>query len=303
MNEQDIDQIVRSVLQRLEEGSAQAAAPVNRLAAAPAGAAPSSAAGSSVSDGLIPDIESIDLRRQYLVEHPHAGEAYQEMKLRTPARVGVGRAGARHRTETVLRFQADHAAAQDTVFSDVPESFLQSLSLKSYQTACQSRDEFLTRPDKGRVFPPETLEAIRQSVPQNTAVLLYMEDGLSSSAARANAADILPVIREGLRGYGITCNEPFFVKYGRVGAMDALGDVIPADVVCALVGERPGLVTADSMSAYIAYRPRTGMPESRRTVLANIHAGGTPSVEAGAHIVDLIRLMLEKKVSGVELPM
>ncbi|MEG2251922.1 MAG: ethanolamine ammonia-lyase light chain EutC, partial [Clostridia bacterium] len=64
---------------------------------------------------------------------------------------------------------------------------------------------------------------------------------------------------------------------------------------------RPGLVTADSMSAYIAYRPRSGMQESRRTVLANIHAGGTPCVEAGAHIVDLIRLILEKKISGIEL--
>ena len=67
-------------------------------------------------------------------------------------------------------------------------------------------------------------------------------------------------------------------------------------------GERPGLVTAESMSAYIAYKPTVGMAESRRTVLANIHRGGTPAVEAGAHIVDLIRLMLEKKRSGIDLP-
>ena len=276
-----------------------------RRVVAELGARPASAAAdlpAAPAEESLPDIGAIDLRREYLVEHPRDEEAFRAMKLRTPARVGVGHAGARHRTETMLRFQADHAAAQDAVFSDVPEEWLRALSLPAYQTTCQSRDEFLTRPDKGRVFAPDTLEAIRKSVPEHTKVLLYMADGLSSSAVCANAADLLPAIREGLRGYGIACNDPFFVKYGRVGTMDALGDVIAADVVCLLVGERPGLVTADSMSAYIAYRPRSGMPESRRTVLANIHAGGTPCVEAGAHIVDLLRLILEKKLSGIELP-
>ncbi|MEG0741653.1 MAG: ethanolamine ammonia-lyase subunit EutC [Clostridia bacterium] len=289
MNDQELERLVRRVMEELNAQPAPSLA--NGTAAAtmiPAGE-------------LLPDIGAIDLRREYLVEHPHDGEAFLAMKLRTPARVGVGHAGARHRTETMLRFQADHAAAQDAVFSDVPEELLRALSLPAYQTTCQSRDEFLTRPDKGRVFAQETLQTIRQAVPEHTTVLLYMADGLSSSAVCANAADILPVICEGLRGYGISCNDPFFVKYGRVGTMDALGDVIAADVVCLLVGERPGLVTADSMSAYIAYRPRSGMQESRRTVLANIHAGGTPCVEAGAHIVDLIRLILEKKISGIEL--
>src|SRR3981189_1065172 len=33
----------------------------------------------------------------------------------TPARVAVGRAGTRYRTNTMLRFRADHAAAQDAL--------------------------------------------------------------------------------------------------------------------------------------------------------------------------------------------
>lgn len=68
-----------------------------------------------------------------------------------------------------------------------------------------------------------------------------------------------------------------------------------------LVGERPGLVTAESMSAYIAYRPTVGMPEARRTVISNIHKGGTPAVEAGAYIAELIHKMLQKKKSGIDL--
>jgi ethanolamine ammonia-lyase small subunit len=43
------------------------------------------------------------------------------------------------------------------------------------------------------------------------------------------------------------------------------------------------------------------MPEARRTVVSNIHKGGTPPVEAGAHIAEIIKLMLEKKASGVDL--
>ena len=63
----------------------------------------------------------------------------------------------------------------------------------------------------------------------------------------------------------------------------------------------PGLVTAESMSAYIAYKPTVGMPEARRTVISNIHKGGTPAVEAGAYIAEIIKKMLDKKKSGIDL--
>ncbi len=285
MNEAQIQLIVESVLARLQEEKTPVKAPEPVPAA-----------------GIIPDIAAQDLRRQYLVDSPKDREAFLSLKEKTPARVGVGHAGARYRTTTTLRFQADHAAAQDAVFSDVPEAFLREMNLKSYATTCQSRDEFLTRPDKGRVFSLETLAEIKKAVPSKLPVLLYLADGLSSTAVTANAKDILPVIKNGLKGYGVTTGEPFFVQYGRVGSMDCLGDALSPEVVCVLLGERPGLVTAESMSAYIAYRPTTGMPESRRTVVANIHKGGTPPVEAGAFIVDLIRMMLEKKASGLDLP-
>ena len=68
-----------------------------------------------------------------------------------------------------------------------------------------------------------------------------------------------------------------------------------------LVWERPGLVTDKSMSAYITYKPHTGVSESSRTVVSNIHAQGTSAVEAGAHVAELIDTILKKKVSGVGL--
>jgi ethanolamine ammonia-lyase small subunit len=101
--------------------------------------------------------------------------------------------------------------------------------------------------------------------------------------------------------YGLDFDQVLFVKYCRVPAMDKIGEITDADVVCLLVGERPGLVTAESMSAYIAYKPTVGMPEARRTVISNIHRGGTPAVEAGAYIAEVIKKMLDKKKSGIDL--
>ena len=132
-------------------------------------------------------------------------------------------------------------------------------------------------------------------------VQLVVGDGLSSAAIVANAADCLAAIRDGLKLQGIETGEALFVRYCRVGAGDAVGDVTGCRVVCVLVGERPGLVTDKSMSAYITYEPHTGVSESARTVVSNIHAQGTPAVEAGAFVAELIGKILEKKVSGVRL--
>ncbi|CAM2750830.1 ethanolamine ammonia-lyase subunit EutC [Hathewaya histolytica] len=265
--------------------------------------ATSTASTATVVDenGMIPDITEVDIKEQLLVENPHDREGYLKMKRHTPARIGTGRAGTRYKTETMLRFRADHAAAQDSVFSDVDEEFLKANNLVSIQTLCESKDQYLTRPDLGRQISREELNKLNGVIKKNPKVQIYVSDGLSSKAIEANMKDILPAIIQGLGAYGIDAGTPFFVKFGRVGAMDVISEETGADVTCVLIGERPGLVTAESMSAYIAYKATIGMPESRRTVLSNIHKGGTPPVEAGAHIAEIIKIMLEKKASGLDL--
>lgn len=251
-------------------------------------------------NGMIPDITEVDIKTTLLVENPTDREGYLKMKKHTPARIGIGRTGARYKTETMLRFRADHASAQDSVFTDVNEDILKEMNLITLQTNCSSKDEFITRPDLGRQLSKEELAKL-SSFKKKPQVQIYVSDGLSSKAIEANVKDILPALIQGLEGYGITVGTPFFVKLGRVGAMDVISEEIGAEVTCVLIGERPGLVTAESMSAYIAYKGTVGMPESRRTVVSNIHKGGTPSVEAGAYIADIIKLMLEKKASGLDL--
>lgn len=256
---------------------------------------------SAAAEGSLPDITRIDLRQQYLVESPENRDAFLALKKRTPARLGNGRAGARYRTKTMLRFRADHAAAQDSVFSLVPEEFYQNNDLVFVQTLCKDKDEYLTRPDLGRRFGEKEQEIIRKTCGQSPKALLIIGDGLSSNAITANALDCAEAIRQGMKNYGISIGKSLFIQYARVGASDHIGQITDAELVCMLVGERPGLVTSESMSAYITYKPRLGIPESRRTVVSNIHRQGTPAVEAGAHIAELLKTMLEKKASGVDL--
>lgn len=250
---------------------------------------------------FVPDVTALDLRKLYLTEGGENPEKFRKMKEKTPARLGSGRAGARYKTLTMLRFRADHAAAQDAVFSQVPEDFAKANGMVEVQTQCASKDEYLTRPDKGRCFDEENQKKLRSAISGTPKVQIVVGDGLSSAAITANAMDCMAAIQEGLRLRGIDPGTPVFVRYCRVGAGDAIGDVTGCELVCMLVGERPGLVTDKSMSAYITYRPRTGVSESSRTVVSNIHAQGTPAVEAGAHIAGLIETILRKQVSGVGL--
>ena len=253
------------------------------------------------NNACIDDITEVDIRKQLLVKNPKDAEAYLDMKAKTPARLGIGRAGTRYKTETVLRFRADHAAAQDAVFSYVDEEFIKENNMFAVETLCKDKDEYLTRPDLGRKFSPETINNIKSKFGTNQKVLILVGDGLSSAAIEANLKDCVPAIKQGLKMYGIDSSEILFVKHCRVGAMDHLGEELGCEVICMLVGERPGSVTAESMSAYIAYKPYIGMAEAKRTVISNIHKGGTTAVEAGAHIAELIKTMLDKKASGIDL--
>ena len=244
------------------------------------------------------DLTKTDLRKLYLVEQPKNTAAFLQLKAKTPARLGMGRAGTRYKTQTLLRFRADHAAAQDSVFSQVPEDYAKANDLVGLQTLCKEKEEYLTRPDLGRRFSQETGKLIRE-VFSGQRILMVVGDGLSSAAITQNAMDCLQAIRQGLKAQGLDTGKAIFVRYCRVGASDHLGELTGCELVCLLVGERPGLVTNASMSAYLTYRPRLGTQESERTVVSNIHAQGIAPVEAGAHIAAVMGQILEKKKSGV----
>lgn len=247
--------------------------------------------------------ESISERDKTIptLDDPADLETLLRMKASTTARIGVGRAGARLKTSTMLELRADHAKARDAVFLDVDMKLLNELGLFSVQTKCSDKKEFLTRPDLGRQLDDDAITIIKQICTPTPDVEVYVSDGLSSKAIEANIRNILPVLTEGLKAKGLNVGTPFFVRFGRVPAMDRISEVLGSKVTCVLIGERPGLGSAESMSAYICYNARVGMPEARRTVVSNIHKNGISAVEAGAYITDLICKILESKASGVDL--
>lgn len=257
--------------------------------------------GTQVDDGSLADMTTIRMQDYFAVPNPVNKEEYLELKQTTPARVGIWRSGHRHDTKTLLRFRADHAVAMDAVFTYVSEDLLEEMNLFSISTMCRDKDEYLTRPDLGRKFSPEALAVLKEKCVQSPQVQIYVSDGLSSTAIEANIKDILPAIMQGLKNAGLKVGTPFFVKHGRVPAMDVISETLDAEVTLVLIGERPGLATGESMSCYMAYRATVGMPESRRTVISNIHRGGTPATEAGAHIAHIVKEMIQQKASGLDL--
>ena len=294
MNKTDLSALVAEILGELGQEP-----PVKGGDYKPRVPGPKAAVEPVPEDGFVEDVTKLDLRRLYLTETPKKREEYARLKARTPARLGSGRAGPRYKTLTMLRFRADHAAAQDAVFAQVPEEFPEKLGLIPLQTRCRNKDEYLTRPDWGRLLDESSAEKLKDL--KNPRVLIVVGDGLSSAAVMENAPNCMAAIRDGLKAAGIETGQGLFVRYCRVGAGDDIGDLTGCELVCMLVGERQGLVTDKSMSAYITYKPRRGIPEANRTVVSNIHAQGTPAVEAGAHIAGLIQTILEKKASGVAL--
>lgn len=228
-------------------------------------------------------------------------EALLRMKRKTTARIGVGKAGARLNTQTMLTLRADHAQARDAVFVDVDRQILDSLGLFTVQTCCEDKNTYVTRPDLGRKLNDEAIKTLKEKCIMNPDVQIYAADGLSSTAIQVNLPKILPVLMDALKSKGLKVGTPFFLRFGRVGSQEHVAETLGAKVVCVLIGERPGLATAESMSAYITYNAYVGMPESKRTVVSNIHKDGTAAVEAGAYVADVIEQIMKQKASGVDL--
>ncbi|MBO0471366.1 ethanolamine ammonia-lyase subunit EutC [Enterococcus sp. DIV0242_7C1] len=297
MDNNEIKSLIVSILEEMTETNT-IAEPKERVAEPI-----HSKAESQIEEGVIDDITEVDIRKQFLIPNPADRDGYLKMKAKTPARLGLWRSGPRYKTQSMLRFRADHAAAQDAVFSYVSDDLIKEMNFIEAATKCQDKDEYVTRPDLGRQFDEENTKKIKENVKPNQKVQVIVGDGLSSAAIEANIKEILPSIKQGLKMFNLDFDSDsvVFIKHARVPAMDQIAELTGAEVVCYLIGERPGLVTAESMSAYIAYKPTVGMPEARRTVISNIHKGGTPAVEAGAYIAELIHKMLEHKKSGIDL--
>jgi ethanolamine ammonia-lyase small subunit len=234
------------------------------------------------------------------VANPRNPDTIKQAQSITPARIGIGRAGTRMKTSSYLQFRLDHAAAQDAVKKDVSEETLTQLNLPVLQTIAVDMDHYLMNLDTGRKLCRSSVEWIEKNVHKEKQVQILVCDGLSSSAIESNIPELLPALIQGLQLKNIQVGPALFVKRSRVWVQDHVASIVKCDLIISLIGERPGLATAESLSAYIVYRPNERTVEADRTVISNIHKGGLSPVEAGAYLSDLLAEMLEMKCSGVQ---
>jgi ethanolamine ammonia-lyase small subunit len=236
---------------------------------------------------------------------PPLSTVLERIRARTPARILAGRAGGSYRTETWLELRRDHAAARDAVCAEVDlardlgEAFVAEWGLFEVATMARTKEEFLLRPDLGRSLEASARSTIANQCPSGVDLQVAIADGLSAAAVRAQVPALLPLIAAEAGRRGWRFGQPFFIRHGRVGVLNDLGEILDPAVAVLLVGERPGLATAESLSAYMAYRPRAGHDDARRNLISNIHARGILPDQAAARIARLAEQMIQLATSGV----
>jgi ethanolamine ammonia-lyase small subunit len=218
----------------------------------------------------------------------------------TPARLAIGRTGPRLPAAAYLAMVADHARARDAITSEVPAAFARKLGLTEISTRAHTRAEYVRVPALGRTLDALAIARLRRCR-HRPEVQLALTDGLSSAAIVANGPPLLRALRRRLLRRGRRLGTPLFVRNGRVRVQDEIGAILRPEVFCFLVGERPGLATAESVSAYVIYRPTRRSAEPDRTVISNIHRGGVTPAAAARELADLIDEILERGASGAAL--
>jgi ethanolamine ammonia-lyase small subunit len=231
----------------------------------------------------------------------------RDLRDLTPARVGLGRAGAGLPTRALLEFTLDHARARDAVHAafDVPAliSGLGSLGLESpHVSSCApDRREYLKRPDLGRKLDQASQQLLRSRNVGSCTLAFVIGDGLSPAAVNAHAIALVGSLMPRLAAERIDIGCAVVASGARVALGDEIGAILGARMVVVLIGERPGLSAPDSLGAYLTFAPGPDVTDAERNCVSNIHGAGLGYDEAALRIAWLIREGLAREITGVAL--
>jgi len=231
-------------------------------------------------------------------------EIVKKIRARTPARLLAGRAGAAYRTSTQLKLREDHAAARDAVRAELDfaeifgEDFVKRWGLFEVRTQASGKDEYLLRPDLGRHFDEASRAEIQRRCSRGDDLQIAVGDGLSVTAVHAQAPPLLPLLIEGARARGWKVGQSFVIRHCRVGILNEIGELLDPKVAVLLIGERPGLATAESLSAYMAYHPHASHTDAERNLISNIHVRGLSPQQAAVRILNFVAQMMKAGMSG-----
>ncbi|MBA2400791.1 MAG: ethanolamine ammonia-lyase subunit EutC [Bradyrhizobium sp.] len=230
-----------------------------------------------------------------------------DLRELTPARVGLGRAGASMPTDALLAFTLDHARARDAVHGVFDTSRLveglTGVGLKPIALASQARNrrDYLRRPDLGRMLDPASQRALADRGGSSCQFVIVIGDGLSPAAVNSHALELVRNLIPRLAEAGVQIGGTVVASGARVALGDEIGALFGARMVVMLIGERPGLSAPDSLGAYLTFAPRIGLTDAMRNCVSNIHGAGLSYDEAAFKIAWLVQEGLARQITGVAL--
>ncbi|HEY6302746.1 MAG TPA: ethanolamine ammonia-lyase subunit EutC [Terriglobales bacterium] len=241
-----------------------------------------------------------------LPEHD-LSEIINKVRARTPARLLAGRSGAAYRTNTQLELREAHAAARDAVRAELNLStargidFVNQWNLFEVCSRAATKDEYLSRPDLGRHLNEVSRAEVKRRCTAGHDLQIVIGDGLSVTAVAQQVPRLFPLLCEGAKTRAWSVGETFAIRHCRVGILNEIGELLAPMVAVLLIGERPGLATAESLSAYMAYQPKASDTDADRNLISNIHARGVSTEQASERILNLAASMMKTQKSGCQL--
>lgn len=200
-------------------------------------------------------------------------DPWEELRRFTDARIGLGHCGVSLPVKRWLEFRLAHARARDAVMTPLDEEQVRAglgahgLECLSLSSAVADRNEYLTRPDKGR----------RLSVASRQVLDAWMD------AHPGSAPDVSVVICDGLSARAVHENAvPFASRFLEEAAA-------------------AGLSSPDSLGVYMTHAPMPGLTDEARNCISNVRAAGLPVEEAVRKLCYLVENALVRRLSGVDL--
>ena len=233
-------------------------------------------------------------------------DSWHTLRAFTQARIGQGSAGSAQKTRSLMEFQLAHAEARDAVWKEWDFELFRMAVEKRFGSAIQltsqahSRALYLQRPDLGRSLNKESREALQSSPGKGADVALIVSNGLSTTAVEAHTLKLLEALTHSLSASGLSTSPIVIVPNGRVALSDEIGAALRSRASLILIGERPGLSSADSLGAYITLTPTPGNTDAERNCLSNIREpDGLDYRTAANKICYLILKGLQQRIRGV----
>jgi ethanolamine ammonia-lyase small subunit len=247
------------------------------------------------------------------LKSPVSADSWTSLRQLTPARIALGRTGPSLPTTALLEFGIAHAQARDAVHVPLDvEDLERCLAARAFvrssgaslrvRSAVTSREEYLRRPDLGRQLERASAERLRRwamAAPVSPRLVLVLADGLSAVAVARHAPPVLEALHPRLAGWQIA---PLVIALeARVALGDEIGELMGAQQVAILIGERPGLSAPDSLGIYVTHAPRVGRTDAERNCISNIRPQGLRPEAAAERLLLLLEGAHRLGGSGVAL--